>query len=91
VTSEEITEMMAFERIEPFGSLHDEFMHGQVWAVVANTHRDTAKRPQPYAPSDGMPALGRALGKGDDKPILLDDKDAQSKLIASLIRTSRDE
>jgi hypothetical protein len=82
--------MMAFERIEPFGSLHDEFMHGQVWTVLANQHRDTAKRPRPYGPHDAMPALAKALGKTDDQPILLPDKEKQSELMRALFKVNPD-
>jgi len=86
VTSEEIVEEMAFERIEPQGSLHLEAVMGQVWAAIMNTHRDTDKKKEPFLPSDGMPALARALGAGPEaEAILVDDPDEQSALMAQFI------
>lgn len=70
---------MAFERDEPFGGLHDEFMAGQVCAVVANVHRDAEKRKDPFSAGDFMPAIGRL--KGDSTPILLDDPKRQGRLV----------
>jgi hypothetical protein len=67
-----MTEMMAFERLEPFGALHQELMLGQVCAVIANVHRDSKRRSDPFAPQDFMPGLRKALGQGTDA-ILLDD------------------
>jgi hypothetical protein len=59
VDSQEITEMMAFDRLEPIGALHREFIGGQICAVLANAHRsDDGKA---YAAADFMPALARAV------------------------------
>lgn len=71
--------MLAFERLEPFGSLHDEQMHGAGVALAANLHRK--KGTQPLTAGHIFPALGRALGIG--KVIELQDKGAMSRLIAS--------
>lgn len=73
---------MAFERIEPFGSLHLEAVIGQVCATLANVHRDPEKRREPWLPRDFMEPLDRALkGARADDPILLDDPKAQADLI----------
>ena len=59
VTSADITEMMAFERIEPFGALHMEYMLGRVCATLVNVNlREDAT---PFDPTDFMPALRRAV------------------------------
>lgn len=72
--------MMAFERLEPFGSLHLESVIGQVCAVTANVHR--GPKSDVSRPSDFMPNLARFLGEGAEaEPILLDDPEAQSALI----------
>lgn len=77
--------MMAFERLEPFGSLHEEFMAGQAPAMVFNMNRDPEKA-GPIRAAHIFPALGRELGIADEgKPILLADVDAQSALIRALI------
>jgi hypothetical protein len=55
----EFTLWIAYSEIEPFGPLHDELMAGQVCATLAETHRDTKRRPSPFTPSDFMPALRR--------------------------------
>lgn len=51
--------MMAFERLEPFGPLADEFRLGQVASMIANVHR--AQNTEPFSASDFMPALRRAM------------------------------
>lgn len=80
---------MAFERIEPFGALHDEFMHGQQCALTFNANRDTEKS-KALSAGDFMPALGRVLGKNAEKPILLDDPEEQSKLLRGLFKANPD-
>ena len=82
VTTEEIAEAMAWERIEPFGSLHFEMVIGQVCATFANLHRDPAKRPEPYLPRDFMAPLDRALADAPPaEPIFVEDPKALSDLI----------
>lgn len=70
--------MMAFERLEPFGSLHQEQMAGMICAVTINPN--LKKGAEPKTPASFFPALAKRLGIG--KPIELVDKVAQSKLIA---------
>lgn len=59
VTSDDITEAMAFERLEPFGALHQEAMFGRVCAVLANLH--LPKEREPFEAADFAPALRRAV------------------------------
>lgn len=77
--SAEITEWMAFERLEPFGGLHDELMLGQVAAVVANVNRNEKVRPEPFTPADFGPGLRKALG--ERAPVLLADPKAHSDML----------
>lgn len=58
--------MLAFERLEPFGSLHQEFMAGQICAAVTAPHIGKNDR---VTPSDFMPTLRAALA-GYIKPKL---------------------
>ena len=79
--------MMAFERLEPFGSLHTEFVVGQVCAVVANVNR--SRDTKPFAPDDFFPALARARNgykERKNEPVLLDDPEAQSQLLIALFK-----
>lgn len=78
VDSAELTEWQAFERIEPFGGLHDELMAGQIAAVTANVHRDP-KKSQAFEPADFGPGLRRI--KADAEPALLADPEAHSDLL----------
>jgi hypothetical protein len=69
VTSQDVTEMLAFERLEPFGSLHQEFMAGQICAAVTSPH---LQKDASVSPSDFMPTLRAALaGYSKPKPVVL--------------------
>lgn len=72
--------MMAFEALEPFGSLADDFRAGQIASVMANVHRDPKVKRDAFEPADFMPALAFARSQVD-AAILLDDPEAQSALI----------
>lgn len=74
--------MLAFERLEPFGALHDEQMHGAICALTANINRNP-KKTGVFSPGHFMAALGRAMKI--DEPILLKDKRSMSELIASKV------
>jgi hypothetical protein len=79
VTSCEITEMMAFERLEPFGSLHHEMMAGRICSTLANMH--LTKGAQALTPADFMPSLHSAMqGYADRLPqreLTADERSAQ--------------
>jgi hypothetical protein len=79
--SAEFSEWMAFERLEPFGGLHEELMAGQIAAVTANVHRDPKKQPEPFTAADFGPGLRQTIVKPE--PILLEDPEAQSLLLMS--------
>lgn len=51
--------MIAFERLEPFGSLHAEYMAGSICAASLNPHLKEGRKP--LSAADFMPALARAL------------------------------
>lgn len=59
-TSDEITEMMAFEQLAPFGALAHDHRAGTIAAVFANANRDVKKQPAPFTAADFMPALHAA-------------------------------
>lgn len=60
--------MMAFDQLEPFGSLAEEFRSGQVCAVMANVNRDAEKRKEPFTAADFMPALAAARDRANAPP-----------------------
>jgi hypothetical protein len=87
ITSEDIAEMIAFSRLEPWGALQEDFRAGQIVAAIWNVARDP-KRGEPLKPEDFMPALRREMsGRSDaaNEPILLKDPKAQSDLIRARI------
>lgn len=87
-TSAEITEAMAWERLEPFGSLHLEALIGRLCSLIGNVHRKPGS--EPFRPDDFMPALAAARRNyaplTEDGAILMDDPKAQAALIRSLIK-----
>ena len=81
VTNADIVEMMAFESLEPFGSLADDLRAGQVCAAVFNVHR-TQESDRVFTPSDFMPALAEA--RNASKPgelVFLEDPEQMTALI----------
>jgi len=55
VSSRELTEWRALYRLEPFGTVRDDWRTGQLCSVLANLQRDPKKRPQPWTPAEFMP------------------------------------
>ena len=74
--------MMAFERIEPFGALADEFRLGQIAATLANVHR--APNTDAFGPADFMPALHRALEAAAPPPVAKSPEELSNLLDAEL-------
>jgi hypothetical protein len=67
VSVEQLVEMMAYERLEPFGGAAEDYRAGTVAATIANVNR--AEDASPYSAEDFMPALRqpkRLLGEGMD-------------------------
>lgn len=66
---------MAYERIEPFGPLHDDFRAGQIAAAVTNA---TSTGQKAFVASDFMPSLRT--------PVLeIKDPEARSQAILNVI------
>lgn len=87
VNSADITEMLAFSNIEPWGPLQEDFRAGQICATLANLKRDPQRMPQPWTARDFMPALARVLSGREkhDEAVLLDDPQAQADLIKQMV------
>ena len=56
IDSRELSEWMAFERLEgPIGPWRGDFHAGIVSSTLANIYRDRKKKKKPFAPSDFIP------------------------------------
>ncbi|CAK0237767.1 Uncharacterised protein [Burkholderia pseudomallei] len=73
--SEELTEWVAFDRMEPMGEFRADLRAGIIAATVANYGGRDIRVPR--KPSDFMPLIEREA----EKPLLLDDPNAQAELI----------
>lgn len=80
---------MAFYGLEPWGSHYDDLRAGTVASMLANVHRNEKARRDPFGPLDFIPWNEdyRAAAPDPDRStgILLDDADAQSNLIISVM------
>ena len=65
--SDEFTEWMAFDRLEPFGSLVDDFRTGTIAAQIWNASRQSKDDPW-YGPADFAPAY-QAMKARFEQPV----------------------
>lgn len=68
VSSAELTEWMAFYRLEPWGSEVEDWRFGMVASVIANVNRDPKQRRKPFDPPDFMPKRGPSQEKREQSP-----------------------
>ncbi|WP_050865136.1 phage tail assembly protein T [Burkholderia pseudomallei] len=73
--SAELTEWVAFDRMEPIGEFRADLRAGIVAATVANYGGRDIRVPR--KPSDFMPLIERE----EERPLLLTDPNAQAELI----------
>ena len=59
VSSRELSEWMAYAKIEPFGEVRADLRAGIIASTVANTARDPKKRRRPFQPREFMPRFER--------------------------------
>jgi hypothetical protein len=55
LSATELADWAAFYAIEPWGSEAAFLRTGIVTALIANTNRDSKRKPEPFVPSDFMP------------------------------------
>jgi hypothetical protein len=67
MSSRDISEAMAYDRIEPFGEYRRDFRSGIIASTIANIH---AAKGKSYKPSDFMPNFGER--KQDSKKVLIE-------------------
>ena len=58
--SYELSELMAYYQVEPFGPPAEFLRTGIEASTVANANRDPKKRKKPYQPKDFIPEFGEA-------------------------------
>jgi hypothetical protein len=56
MTSRDISEAMAYERLQPIGEARADFRAGIIASVIANINRKQGAKP--FTPSDFMPEFG---------------------------------
>lgn len=90
VSAAEFVEWMAFYSIEPWGSHYDDLRAGTIASMIANVNRNPKAAPEPFRALDFMPwndSSGARLP--EPEPILLDDPEAQSRLIEQVMFPKR--
>jgi len=59
ISSRELTEWMAYWRLEPWGEPRADLRAAIIAATVANTARDPRRKPRPFKPADFLPRFER--------------------------------
>ncbi len=65
--SREITEWMAYSKVEPFGLYQEDFRMAMICSVLANCNRDPKKKKEPYKPEDFIPDYLGARSGGESE------------------------
>ncbi|QEZ47183.1 phage tail assembly protein T [Cupriavidus oxalaticus] len=76
---------MAFYQLEPWGSHFDDMRAGVVASTIANIYRDRKKQPDAFSNLDFIPWNEHHRDRRMAEPILLDDPEAQSRLIDQMM------
>lgn len=77
---------MAFYELEPWGSHYDDLRAGTIASMIANVNRDSKVRSEPFGALDFVPWNEHARSDAaDSSPILLDDPEAQSQLLLTMM------
>lgn len=79
IDSAELTEWMAYDRLDPFGESRADLRAGIVAAAAAN--HGYVRLEKPYQPSHFMPFIKREEGA----PVLLPDPNKQANLILATV------
>lgn len=66
ISSQELTEWMAYSQVEPWGEDRADLRAGIVAATVANAQRDKKRKHSPYKAKDFIPQFGRRRGKSTE-------------------------
>ena len=60
LSATQLAEAEAYAEVEPWDEHRADLRMGIGWALLANLHRDSSKRPEPYRAEDFMPCVERA-------------------------------
>jgi len=63
IPASELTEWQAYYNIEPFGEVRADSRAAIIASTVANTARDTKRKPKPFTPAEFMPKFGKRKPK----------------------------
>ena len=92
IDSHEFGYWLAYYGLEPWGERVADMRHGIAVATLANINRNTDARPDAYMPEDFMPWLERnRKTSAEAGPVLLDEPDAQARLIKAAVFGCRPE
>lgn len=80
---------MAFYQLEPWGSHYDDLRAGVVASMIGNIHRDRKRQATPFGDLDFIPWNEFSRASRAAEPILLDDPESQSDLIARVMFPAR--
>ncbi|WP_459252140.1 phage tail assembly protein T [Paraburkholderia sediminicola] len=90
ITSAEFVEYMASYQIDHRGSHYDDLRAGTIASMLANINRNAKVKGEPWGPLDFMTWNELNQAKAEEATaVLLDDPDAQSNLIFSMMFPSK--
>lgn len=72
---------MEFAKKEPFGERVADLRMGTLAALMANLQRDAKRKKEPYVASDFAPWMLDAQTEQAERPVLLDDRKAQTNML----------
>lgn len=81
---------MAFFELEPWGSHYDDLRFGTLTSMLANIHRNEKVRRKPFGALEFMNWNDTHQQMANAPPILLEDPEAQSRLIESMMFPRRE-
>lgn len=83
IDSAELTEWRAFETLEPFGALHEQYMAGATASAVFNAQR-ASQDDRFFQPYEFMPQLGEEQARRAPPPRVLSPDELAALLDAQL-------
>lgn len=69
ISSQELSEWMAYYSLEPWGTETDDLRAGIVASTIANVNRDPKKRRKPYTAQDFAPQWGKSEPKKEEQTV----------------------
>lgn len=80
---------MAAYEIDRRGGHYDDLRAGAIVSMLANINRNTKVAPEPFGILDFIPWNEHHPAAEEAEPVLLDDPDAQSRLLDSMLFPGR--